>query len=841
MKKFVLTFLFLSLISNMYGESSGLDYSGDVIYFEDEGEEREKIYTLKVKGEIYSLSYSAIRENEKNYFSVFEFFKAIGFKNYEIKRGKLIFNLGRDGEKKVIDFGDLNKDEYIYENRDYFISEDVFKRYFAQDIRVNENKYEISITPSFLLPKVVNLVLDAEEKELLEKSKKPVLEYRSQRELFDIGNLRVNLEKSITDDKTNGKSHDWDGYLEYSGALLYGTFNTDYDLKEHEFGDFTLTYSDLLNGQYELEVGAYGEHREKGLTFQKDRGYLNNGKDYIINEKVPLGSRVELLYNNVPIEIEYEEGGEVTFMNTLIKENREFLMRIYTPDGKIFERKIKINDDYNLQNKGEFGYDIYLRDEHDSNKLNAQTDIYYGVTNNLTFGLGYDQIPEEIEGEYLSVKTVNFQTIYGNSFYGNPYTLTYELKKGINSIGDDYKTDEKKYVDKKYNVQHNFMIDTTIKDLTINYEHYENGKYYDSKREQNLELDYDVTDWLTLNYEYENIKYHDKESENDYNYGAEVSYSLNNLLFTYEVEQNKEDEVTQGVDIYYTGFKHVIAKVENDWDENGDYSGELTITNKTWSDVLDYSMGVRYTPEEDTRLVIDFTIKLQNWLEMGAYWAKDDKKSAFIGIDRVINLKKPTVNMNNLDSTNLKVVAFLDGNNNNKMDEGEERVSNVDIKLGEEQTTTDENGEAYIYGVTSFVEYELETSCKRPTYRSDLNLIKVRGSGSTDILALIPVKPMISFSGNVDIADVSDYDKENIVSDLVINIKDKSGKYSETVYPDSNGSFYIFDILPDEYTFEIEYRGEDYNIDTKVEKIQLNYTDENRGENQHDFVLSKGE
>ena len=842
MKKFVLIFLFLSLISNAYGDNSGFKYSGDVVYFEDEGEERERIYTLKVGGEVYSLSYPAVVENGKNYFSVFEFFKAIGFTNYEIKKGKLTFSLGQDGEKKVIDFGDLTEKEYIYENRDYYISEELFKEHFAQTIRIDENKYEVSINPSFLLPKVVNLLLNAQEKEIDLEKGKPILYYKSERKLFDLGNLRVNLEKSIEDSKSEGKSHDWDGYLEYSGALLYGIFNTNYDLKEHEFGDFTITYSDLLDGQYELELGAYGEHREKGLTFQKDRGYLNNGKEYIIEEKVPLGSRVELLYNNIPIEIQYEEGGKVVFINNLIKENREFLMRIFTQDGKILERKIKINDDYNQQNKGEFGYDIYIRDEHDSNRVNSQMDIYYGYTDHLTFGFGYDQIPEEKDGKYLSVKTVNLQTIYGNSFYGNPYTLKYELKKGINSINGASENSERKYVDKKYNTQHNFMVDTTIKDFSINYEIYENGKYYDEKREQNLDLDYDVFDWLTLTYEYENTKYHDSRgSESDYKYGAEFGYSINSLLLSYEIDKNKAGDITHEVDLYYTGLKHVLAKVENSWDEKGDYTGELRITNKTWSEFLDYSFGVKYTPKEDTRVVLDFTLKLDNWLELGAYWAKDDTKSAYIGIDRVFNLKKPTVNMNNLDSTNIKVMAFLDGNNNNKYDKGEEAVPNVDVKLGDKTIVTDENGIGYIYGVTSFIDYELETSCKRPTFKSDINLIKVRGTGSSEVVAYVPVKPMISFTGFVDFKNATEFDKENIISDLAINVTNKDNTFTQTIYPDSTGMFYIFDIIPDDYTFTFEYRGDDYVVDKYKENIKLLYTDKNRGENEHTFILNRGE
>lgn len=841
MKKFGLIFLFLSLISNIYAQEDGLRYSGDVIFFEDEGEERERIYTLKIKGEIGSLSYPAIREGEKTYFSIFKFFEAIGFTNYTISKGKLSFKLGTNNQEETIDFRKLNKSQYIYENRDYYISEELFKEFFAETIRIDEKKYEVNINPSFLLPKVIDLLLDATQKELLGESEKPILHYTAKRTPFDVGNLRVNLEKSISKNSGENKKYDWDGYLEYSGALLYGVFNTDYDLKTHELGDFTITYSNLLNGQYELEIGAYGEHREAGLTFQKDRGYYNDGKNYIITEKVPLGSRVELLYNNVPIEIEYEEGGEVTFINNLIKENREFIMRIYAPDGRIEERKIKINDDYNQQNKGEFGYDIYMRDEHDSNRLNSQIDIYYGYTDNLTFGFGYDQIPEEIEGKYISLRTVNFQTIYGNSWYGNPYTLTYELKKGLNMAKSYFQSEDGKYYDRKYNNQHRFMLDTTIQNLNINYEHYENGKYYDSRKEQYLDLDYDLTDWISLIYEYENTKYYNRESENDYRYGAEISKSFNSLLVSYDMEKNKKGDVIQGVDMYYTGFKHVIAKLENNWDENGDYTGELTFTNKTWSDVLEYSLGMKYEPDKETRFTLDFTLKLQNWLELGAYWAKDERKSAYIGIDRVINLKNPLVNMNNIDSTNIKVIAFLDGNNNNIIDEGEERVSNVDVKLGQDIVTTNESGVAYIYGVTSYIDYELEAKPKRPTFKADTNIIKVRGTGSAEVEAYIPIKPMISFEGRISLPEFSNFDFDNIIGDIAVVITNKDRTFSQTIYPDSSGIFYIFDITPDDYTFGIEYRGSNYKIEEYRKELKLIYTRENRGDNEHNFVLKKGE
>lgn len=842
MKKFGLIFLFLSLISNIYSQEGGIRFSGDVVFFEEEGEERERIYTLKVKGEINSLSYPVIRENDKNYFSIFEFFRAINFTNYTIEKGRLTFRLGNYNQEEIIDFSKLNKNEYIYENRDYYISQELFKKYFAESIRLNEKKYEININTSFLLPKMIDLLLNAKEKELLGESEKPVLYYTAKRVPFDLGNMRVNYQRDITKKSGERTKYDWNGYLEYSGSLLYGEFRTDYDLKTHELGDMTITYSNLLRGEYELELGLYGEHRLGGLSFTKDRGYYNDGKNYIITEKVPLGSRVELLYNNVPIEIEYENGGEVTFINNLIKENREFLMRIYTQDGKIEERKIKINDDYNQQNKGEFGFDIYIRDEHESDRVNSQWDIYYGYTDNLTFGFGLEQTPEEIEGKYISLRTASFETIYGNSWYGNPYTFTYELRKGLNMAKSFFRTYEGKYYDRKYNNQHRFMFDTTIKDLRVNYEWYENGKYYDSRREQNLDLDYDLTDWLSLTYEYEDTKYYNRESENDYRYGLEIGYSpLDSLLLSYDVEKNKKGDIVQSVDVYYTGFKHVIAKVQNNWDENGDYTAELTLTNKTWSDVLEYSIGATYEPDRETKFMLDFTLKLENWLELGTYWAKNETKSAYIGIDRVINLKHPLVNMNNIDSTTIKTIAFLDGNNNNIMDKDEERVADVDIKLGQDIVTTDENGIAYIYGVASYIDYELETSPKRPTYKTDKNIIKVRGTGSSEIVAYIPVKPMISFEGMISLPEFSEFDFDNIIGDIAIIITNKDRTFSQTIYPDSSGVFYLFDITPDDYTFGIEYRGEDYKVENYRKDLKLIYTNENRGDNEYNFILKRGE
>lgn len=840
MRKFVKIFILLSLITTYSLGESTFRFSDEVIFFEDEGEERERIYTLKIRGQVYSYSYPVIMENGKYYLSVVEFFKAINFKNYIQKGSRIVAELGRNLEKVEIDFKKLDRKNYIYEAGDYYLVADLFKEYFLYDLRWNDNTFEVNMNTNFLIPDAIALSMETEQRKQEEEKNKPILIYKGKRELIDAGNLRINLQQDFNNDTGSGSDRDWSGYLEYSGSLLYGILNTDYDLKEHELGDVTVTYSNIFE-EYELEVGAYGEYREKGLTFRKDRGYFDNGRDYTIEENVPLGSRVELIYNGIPIEIENEEGGKVIFTNSLIKENREFLLRVYAPDGKIYERTIKINKDYNLQNKGEFGFDIYMRDEHDSNRVNSQWDIYYGYTDHLTFGFGFDQIPTEIEGQYVSIRNVNLQTIYGNMIAGNPYTLTYEFSKGFNMARSWYTTDEGKYSDRKYNNQHRFLIDTSIKKLDITYEQYENGKYYDTSREQYLDLDYDLLDWISLTYSYENNKYWDEPSENDYTYGVDISQSWKDFLITFNFEKNKAGETIKGLDIYYTQLKYFIVKVENDWNEEDEYEGQLTLTNKSWSDTLDYSMKIKYTPDDKVVYTLDFTLKLDNWFEVGTYLEKNGRKNTYIGIDRVINLKNPKVNMNSLENTNIKVIAFLDENNNNKLDEGEERVSNVEVALGDDSVVTNESGVGYIYGVPSFIDYELKATSRRPSFNSNTNIIKVRGIGAAETEALIPIKPMITFYGMVDLEGFSEYDKSRIMNDLSITITNKERTFSKTIYADSDGVFFIQDILPGEYTFGLTYNGDEYDIRGDIKRLELIYNSENRGENEYTFKLVKGE
>ena len=832
MKSLLLVLSLLSLSSFTFafdGYTGRLAYD-DVEYFIGEEEERIEAYTLEIKGVPYSYTYTVIKEGEQYFFPLFEFVQALGIENYTFKNGVFTVMFGDGSDKRVIDLNSLDKSLYLYEDNDYYLCEKLFKEYFFEEFNVEEEEYLIKTSPNFILPVEMKNILANREKILKEEMQKEVLYYKGERELFDIGNLRVNLEKEINNDTGgSGKKHDWSGFLEYSGSLLYGNFVTDYDLKEKEFGDFELNYYDIKE-DYELSIGVYGEDREKGIAFRRDRGYsLNEGREYIIEEKVPIGSKVELLYNLFPIDVQDEMGGKVTFVNSLIKSGREFVLRIYEQDGKITERTIKINEDYNQQEKGEFGYDIYMREDKESNKSEADINIFYGYTDNLTFGLSYNHSPEMFEDNWILSKELGGEIIYSNSIVGNPYTLSYEYIKGIN----DEKNEEENY---KENYRHKFLLDTDIKKLSLNYEHYINGRYYEEKDEMYLDAEYDLTENLSLIGNYEKKRYYEEKDEKDYYYGLEYSRSWNSLLVSYEFEKNQDDETRHGLDFYYTGFRDFTVRLENTIDEEDNYEAELTVNNTRWMDNLDFSMGMKYSEDRKVEYVLEFVLKFDNWLEFGSLLEKNGSKRTYVGIDRVINLKNPMQNMNSLENTVVRAIAFLDRNDNNKFDQGEERISDVEVTLGQKKALTNENGEACIYGIPSYSDYDLVAQSRRPSHDGKATRVKVRGLGSSEIKAYIPIKPLITFMGDVQFKK-----DESAVSDVRMKISKVSGsEKGKIIYPESSGEFYIDSLTPGKYKVEIEYFGDEYNIPNETYEIELLYTDENAGENYKSFELKEG-
>lgn len=825
-------------------------------------EDGKQLYSLLINGEVKNKVYPVYVEKGSMYFPVFSFFDTLKFVNYEYDKEKETLNilLGDSLEEVSIDIKnksivkkyeqlDVKDKDILLQGKEIYLSEELFKKVFLNNLNVSKSKQKINMTLAFSSPDEILIRLQNNERILKENSAINDITFtNSKSKLFELGYLRTEVNQIFTKEESenDGKfQSDWEANFEYQGAMLFGELTAEYDVREHQFEDIKLRYDDIYNEHtFEIENHKYNDSgaREWELSFRKDKGYYVTGsKNYIIRESVPIGSRVELIYMGTIIDIQNAENGNVVFTNTEIKEDREYTLKIYTQDGKIFTKTINTTSDYNQQNKGEVEYDFNLRENHDIARPSLDTNIYYGVTNNLTMGIGYMREPELINDEYEYLNKGRGELIYSNTVYSLPYTF----RVGGDKVFEDYtySVNEKSTKD---DYSYDFLGQIDIKKLRLRAEQINNGKFYENKKEQNFYAKYSPFRELDLIYEHERIQKHPdmygvSEVERDNTYTAEFSKSLKNMLLTAEYEKSDLEGTTYGLNAYYTGWRTVTAKLENEWKNDGkDYEVALSIFSNG-NKYFDYNLEARYSEEFKDRFTFRFEMNYDNWLNFESFIDKKGNQDYKVGIDRITDLKNPTKKVKSMESSPVKVLTFLDLNNNNKFDKGERGVSKVEVTIGDQTVVTDKKGIAKFYGVPNEILYELNPTIQKPNFLLGSNKIQVKGKNTSTIEAFIPIKPMVSLTGVVKIDDIlklSNIQKARMYDDILVKIKDTNGKVLDMAIPDETGVFEVSGLLPQEYMIEINYMGIDYQIKGMNEVIQLQYIEKKEEVNTIVFNIS---
>lgn len=827
--------------------------------------EGKQIYDLMINGELKSKSYSVWYKNQNMYFSLFNFLEAINFKNYhqDLKTGDITLLVGDSLEEIKISVKNnyinypieklkLLKDDLILDGREIYIKSDIFKSVFLRNLRISQEEQKINMNLNFSTPEEINLRLKLTKNSLNEEKLKDEIIYKNKNKLLEAGYLRTEVNKIFTRDKNSEDDSfqdDWEARLEYQGAFLYGELNAEYDVKEHLLGDVKLTYDDIYN-KHTLELSSfkYGDKgaRENGIRFWKDKGYLVTGsKEYILTEDVPIGSRVELIYLGTVIDIQTAENGQVVFANRNIKEDREYTLRVYTEDGKIYEKIINTTSDYNQQNKGEWEYNFDIREDHASDRYRINAITYYGLTDSLTAGAGYIKEPRTINNKYEYLDKGRGELVFSNSIKGYQYTLRAGGEKAFNNYVDDVtlKSTEDEY---KYDL----LGQIDFKDLRFKYQQENYGKYYYDKFEKVLSARWKPIKPLELEWEkvwkekYRDLSYSEEERKQEGDrYRVEYSKSWKSLLLTAEYQKSTlfDEEDEYSLNLYYTGFRTFTTRFENTWNEDGKYETAFSIFSNG-NDLFDYTLEARYSEETKDSLTFRFNLNYNNWFNFESEADKKGNQRYKVGIDRITDLRNPKANIRSIESSPVEVTAFIDMNNNDKFDEGEKIAKNIEIKLAGETKKTDKDGKAIFYGIPNRVLYDLNAEIKRPSLLQTPVPLKVEGKNTATIEAYLPIKPMTTLTGQINVAEMlglSELEKMKIYENIIITIKDISGKELEVTMPDETGTFDVSGLLPTEYLIEVNYIGIDYSIKGINEVIQLSYIEKGKDGNLFVFNFNK--
>lgn len=777
----------------------------DYIFLKDELEgklEEKHFFTLFINRTQITSDFHVVYKDSKTFIPLKEYFKNIYFNNYTFTNNILDMTLGMEMEEILIDFNtfkirgsertNFTDKDFFFKDDELFLEASLFSDIFLNAIDIDYEKTRVSMSAKYAINNEIKRLLRVQESTLQKKKEMNNFMYTNSRELFNLGYMRVNLDKTFT--KSEGsKDDDWDGYLEYQGPLLYGELTTEYNLKDGEFTGANLYYPNLAYNHF-LEF--YGDKTESGrwnksMLFEKDKGYYEDGKTFIIRENVPIGSRVELVYLGATIDIGYEENGVVEFTNSELKSDREYILRIHTRDGKIITQIIKTSDDFNQQNKGEFQYRFFMTENESSEKIDTDGSIYYGITEQFTIGGKYFKTSESINNEYIYVERGAAEIVYSDYFKTNPYTFIL----GTEQIFTPDKFQKDNTVEGLFQVKFN--------KFKIRYEDGYYSDYYDNKEARGITFEYNPTDFLRVDYSYQWQENWDGEKSKGSEIDIELSKNFNRFLSTFQFQRNLNGEKDYSVNLYYTGYRDYSVRWTNSISERGDdFESTLSIFNRARQNGLDYSFEVAYNEKDKEKMTFRVSLDYDNWFNFDMTSKDSGDYDISAGIDRVVDLKNIRKPLDNIDVSRVKVITYLDLNDNNIFDTNEPYVGDVELEINGEKKVTTSKEPTYFYGVPNNILYNLNPIVRRPSFDVINSTFSLKGKGGGDIEAYIPIKPLFSIVGQLSL-DKSYSNAENIYDGIVIKIFDSNNKVISNIVPDFMGYYDVSSLIAGKYFIEI--------------------------------------
>ena len=819
-----------------------------------------QINVKNLKDDFFMIKYDVMSDDAYVGLNSLFYFLELYNINVDLDKKELIGTL--NGKNISVTFS--NDESFELEGELYINIKSLEKKLFFKNVNIDFSSLKLNLDTEVILPYEEREKGKLERLRLNSRKKKDDRKYDLEmpRKLITPGLFKIGYFKDDI------KNSNYRMNYEYSSQLLYGEFYIDGEFKpEREINYGNLTYSDIYNdndlilGNSFLKAPNFLNVNSKilGVSFDNNDVYMTNDSGVtLIKGEAKNVESIELYRNSFLIDYirPFSENFEFKVDDGVL--NSSYTLKIYYKDGKIEEKKVYSISDIDLLKKGKkrFTYQGGRNDENDY--FQSIGKVYYGVTDNITLGLGgmnlksdnninYDILENDILFRFGNNKMpliINYKNYYDYTHKENNYELEVEQK----IFSYNFKFIENKYSDiihkesdiKKYN------------SISL-------GKSFDKNS-----FEFGIEKISEFDYSNNNNEINSKKIKNMYTIWD--STVLSPFYTSLKIEKNIDgdnDKISYKPSVSYSNYDDITVILNGDISKDNlsekyeqEYSLQLNFRKKSlFKEILFADLGIDVTysnQDNEFRYGIMFNLELDDLIYartpvMTTISNGERKTQTGLEVSKIIDLSNPKRKIKrniSLNSSWIHGKVFLDKNGNGKYDVGEIPLENVRVMVNNRYFYSDKNGEYVAEGFYNNEDVILTVDRKTidPMMKNTKESLKIKTRRSSGARIDIPVETVSMIIGNILYTD--EFSEKEFIRNIsmVSIVLEKNGEIVKTIDPEFDGMYFFEDVTPGEYTIKFEYIGEE-NIGFSEEsipiKILLNNPDEGEYFEGYDTKLIK--
>lgn len=751
---------------------------------------------LKIKNEINFTSHtiSGFYLNEKN--------------TYQIDQVHHRIVIG----KKTIS---LKPSDVIYTDTDIFLKSDYFASVFGLENTFNMRKLTINMATSLELPVLKEMRL-AKIRENLQKMKHEFVADTSihrDHPMFQFGNATwsINTNQSKYGQEKDSRTSKYEQYqLELGGMLLGGEFDADFNfgtenpyLKRNGYyywkyafdGNKYLTAIKL--GNLSVQSKSTILYPTLGLQITNTPNALRKSfGTYVLSDYTRPNWNVELYVNNVLIGFtQADPNGFFSFDVPIIYGQTETNLRFYGPNGEEEVSRKRFVTPFTRIPKNELEYTVsFGAIENEKNTPFVNFKSNYGLTKSITLGAALEynrslEYNQTIQSFSFAMQPFSQLLLAGNYSHKLMYNglINYTSLNNIR-LEFDFAQYDKNQDAIIYNylqtIKGSMSVPLHLKKFNgqVRFNFYGN-KYTSNASNTNAELQ--------ISGAVKQFNFNLATNSSHYSYGERMVYST---LFS-TIHFPRSFSLTPSIRYQYD--EHGLTYAKMDMRKRIFKNGEVNLVYEhQFVSEKDYvTFGLRY----DFRMMTVSTSN--NWSQDGASYNQSaggsvifQPKAGFVNF----------TNQFNIGLAEVKLIPFLDANNNGKMEADEPIVPDVNVKFGRGRKTITKDGSIIFSGLEPFVENHIELNGNKLG-----NIAWVIENKNISLIlnpnqlrsVYVPVVVMGEIAGivNKNANGVLKY-----LNGIKVNIFDKNHRLIASVLSEQDGYFSYLGLKDGKYTVELD-------------------------------------